>query len=514
MLVNPLLPWIADMEFPEKSRPLCRPKLLPDEWIETYLFRVARANGVSSPKLSDIERFRPTLQATAGSKPQGYPVWATAAMPRWSVVTRPNRIRYCPACMVESRHIRSRWRLTMLEVCTLHHIRLKDDLAEPVMTRGHTQEDMHLITDITEDQLWDGATCPMPGERRHVARLWSDFERLILEDNTAIAFERLRYILLFEALLDALATTERDSESLPVGTPRSTRVAALVQAHRFKLAADSKGIFDFLDQIVVPEHRTAVLSRLRRMLLDESYKQTCFSALPIAELRKRFFMDWKDTSSSQSDGVRLENGEAPDGGVRLETAARMIGCSADLLWLLVRSRILQDTSAGRHERKRYAHLTPKAVEACRRWYAFIATREQAKEKLQIAQRGYVSLLRSGLLRPLPFIKHPYFQQSDLDDLCRRFETISQPCPSDISHLQSLFGEWLPCRGTYKRTSPDMLQEALRGSFPVFRRLDYPGLSAYFVDWRAIDRLHRLKRDEAANHAQKAAPVQQLSLLLE
>lgn len=502
------------MEFPERTGPLCRPKLLPDEWIETYLFRVARANGVPRPKLSDLERFRPTLQVTAGSKPQGYPMWGEATFPRWSVATRANRIRYCPACMVESRHIRSRWRLTTLEVCTLHHIRLKDDLAEPVMTRGHMQEGMHLISDITEDQLWAGATCPMPSERRYLARLWGDFERLIIGGNTSVAFNRLTYVLFLEALLDALATTVPDSESLPVDTPRSTRLAAVVETHRLVLAADSNGVLDFLDQIVVPEHRSVVLRRLRRMLLDEAYRPTCLSALPIADLRKRFFMEGQEMFASQTGSLRLGSREVPKGGVSLENAARMIGCSQDLLWRLIRSRILQGASASGRERKRYAYLTPQALEACRRWYASIATRGQVKEQLGIAQRGYVSLLSSGLLRPLPFIKRPYFQRSDLTELCRRFEAISQPCPSDISHLQSLFGEWLPCRGKYRRTSPELLQEALRGGFPVFRRPGCPGLSAYFVDWRAIDRMDRFKRDEAARHAGKASPVQQLSLFLE
>jgi hypothetical protein len=416
--------------------------------------------------------------------------------------------------MVESRHIRSRWRLTMLEVCTLHHIRLKDDLAEPVMTRDHTQAGTHLIADITEDQLWDGATCPMPGERRHMGRLWSDFERLILEDKKSVAFERLTYILLIEALLDALASTVPDSECHPAGTSRSTRMAALVEMHHFGLAPDSGGILDFLDQIVVPQHRSAVLTRLRRMQLDEAYRPTCFSALPIADLRKRFFVEGQELWASEAGGLRHDICPMPTGCVSLEKAARMIECPKNLLWRLVRGQILQGVTASGHKRKRYGYLTPHALEACRRWYASIATREQVKEELQIAQRGYVSLLRAGLLRQLPFIKLPHFQRSDLADLCRRFEAIAQPCPSDISHLQSLFGEWLPGRGKYERTSPDMLQEALRGGFPVFRRPDYPGLSAYFVDWSAIDRLHRLKRDEDAARAQKAGPVRQLSLALE
>ena len=198
----------------------------------------------------------------------------------------------------------------------------------------------------------------------------------------------------------------------------------------------------------------------------------------------------------------------------LEQASREIGCPQNLLKHLIRNNIVPGGGAGRHERKRCAYLLPQTLAACRRWYASIATRDQAKEQLHLAQRAYVALLSSGLLRPLTFGQRPYFQRSDLEELCRQFEGVSLSCPSDISHLQSLFGEWLPSYGQYRRTSPDILHEALRGGFPIFRRLDYPGLSAYFVDWRAIDRLNRFKRDEDAKRAQQAGPVRQLSLPLE
>src|SRR5476649_1636338 len=126
--MNRLHLWSVDMNtYLISGLPLCRPKMLTDEWVETYLFRVARANGIRNPRLSDTERIRPTLPATAFSKPDGYPIWSDSTLPRWSVVTRVNRIRYCPECLAQSRHIRSRWRLTVFDVCTIHHIRLKDD---------------------------------------------------------------------------------------------------------------------------------------------------------------------------------------------------------------------------------------------------------------------------------------------------------------------------------------------------------------------------------------------------
>ncbi|WP_156967108.1 TniQ family protein [Paraburkholderia ferrariae] len=232
--------------------PLCRPKRLPDEWTETYLFRVARANGIPRPRLSDIERFRPMLPVTASSKSDGYPVWSDTPLPRWSVVTRVNKIWYCPACMVESRHIRSRWRLTVFEVCTLHQIRLKDNLAERVMTRGYKQDGKYFVTDVSDEQLWEGAVCPMPGEREHVERMWSGFEQLVVQGDPSGAFEHLVYVLFLEALLDAIAYATPESDLLPIDAPRSTRLAGLAAKYQFTVAPDSNCIGDFLRQITAP----------------------------------------------------------------------------------------------------------------------------------------------------------------------------------------------------------------------------------------------------------------------
>ena len=64
--MSPFLPWSDDMSAANLiSLPLCRPSPYPDEWSETYLFRVARANGIYRPRMSDIERLRPTLGRVA-----------------------------------------------------------------------------------------------------------------------------------------------------------------------------------------------------------------------------------------------------------------------------------------------------------------------------------------------------------------------------------------------------------------------------------------------------------------
>ncbi|WP_157638865.1 TniQ family protein [Burkholderia ubonensis] len=499
----------------EPSVPLCRPKILPDEWIETYLFRVARANGIRRPRLCDVDRFRPTLAATASSKPDGYPIWTDIPLPRWSVVTRVNKIRYCPACMVQSRYIRSRWRLTAFEVCTLHFIRLKDDLAEPVMTRGYKQPDRYFVNEVTDEQLWAGAVCPMPSERKHVDRLWSKFERLILESDLRGSVEQLTHILFLEALLDAAACTEPERESLPIDAPRSTRLAEFSERYQYSLASNSDGIRDFFEQISAPLHRARMLMRLHRMLLDEARRPTCLSSLPISDLRKRFLMVSTKTVIPQTRGDLHPYRRAPHGYVSFREAVSLIGCSSELLKELTQERFAQDVVTIERGGNRYIYIPFLTVKACRRWYASVTTCEEIMAELRISRHCYVILKNSGLLRPIAIKgRTPYFHRIHLADLCRRLDNISQPFSIDRSPLLPLFGTWLPCSGRYISASLVMLKEVFDGKFPIFRRLENPGLSAYFIDSTAIERLHQLKMTAAAERVKLGWAPEQLSLLSE
>lgn len=495
------------------SVPLCRPKILNDEWAETYLFRVARANGMDRPRLRDIDRFRATLAATASSKPDGYPTWTDLPLPRWSVVTRVNKIRYCPACMVQSRYIRSRWRLTGFEVCTLHFIRLKDDLVEPVLTRGYNEPGRYFLSEVTDEQLWAGAVCPMPSERQHVDRLWSKFERLILECDLPSAVEHLTHILFLEALLDAAICTEPKRESFPTEAPRSMRLASLADRYQYSLVVDLSGILDFFQQIDTKLHRARMLIRLHRMLRDEARRPTCLSRLPISSLRERLLMIGTKSAIEQTQGALCSHRRAPQGYVTFRKAVSLIGCSNGLLKDLAQKRFPRDIVTINQGENRCIYIPISAVEACRRWYASITTREEMMAELRISRNCYVLLNRSNLLRPISIMgRTSYFDRTHLADLCRRLDNVSRPFTIDRSPLLPLFGTWLPCSGRYISVSLVMLMEIFDGKFPVFRQLESPGLSAYFIDSTALERLHQLKMTAAADRVKLGWAPEQLSLL--
>lgn len=492
--------------------PLCRPKMLTDEWIETYLYRVIRANGIRQPLLTDLERFRPTLPATASSKPDGYPIWGDCALPRWSVSTRLKKIRYCPACLTESRHIRSRWRLKLFEVCTIHHIRLKDDLAEPVMTRGYKEVGRYLVTDVTDEQLWVGSVCPMPSERRHVEQLWAGFERSIVDDDISAALEKLPCILFLETLFDAIATTATDSGYLPIGVPRSTSSAKIAEQFQYQATPSIDGIRKLLDQIAVIEHRRVVLARLRRVLGDEANRPTCLSNLPIADLRMRLLDDGRQWPDTPTRGLVHPPHAAPKGYVSFEKAALLIGCTAGFLQYFINNDAYPDAIFVQRGQTHYTFLPLQEVEACRRWYASLVTREHVMSAFHIDKMGCSALVSVGLLDQVQIGPFTFFQRSSLTNICRRLEDVSRPVDAVDAHLHPLFCSSITGTHILYTDLIGILMKVFDGNLPIFRHLTNPGLSAYFVEQHALNRVHQLRILEQARCRYQTEARYQLSLL--
>lgn len=492
--------------------PLCRPKMLTDEWIETYLYRVIRANGIRQPLLTDLERYRPTLPATVSSKPDGYPIWGDCALPRWSVIARHKKIRYCPACLTESRHIRSRWRLNFFAVCTIHHIRLKDDLAEPVMTRGYREDGRYLVTDVTDEQLWAGSVCPMPSERRHVEQLWAGFERSIIENDIPAALEKLPCILFLVALFDAIARTTGDSGYLPISVPCSTTFAKVAEQFQYQATPNIDGIRTLLDQIAVIEHRHVVLARLRRMLGDEADRPTCLSNLPIADLRMQLLNDGRQWPDTPTRGLVHPPHAAPKGYVSFEKAALLIGCAAGFLQYLINNDAYPDAIFVQRGQTYYIFLPLQEVEACRRWYASLVTREHVMSAFHIDKMGCSALVSVGLLDQVQIGPFTFFQRSSLTNICRRLEDVSRPFDAVDAHLHPLFCSSITDRHILYTDLIGILIKIFDGKLPIFRHLTNPGLSAYFVEQHALNRVHQLRKLEQARRRYQTQARYQLSLL--
>lgn len=257
----------------------CRPKILPDEWVETYLVRLARANGIWYPWRSDIELLRRSSPATAKSGSDGVPNWGNITLPEGSIAKRGSAIRYCPACVEQSKYIRARWRLNKFDVCTVHNIRLKDDVVEHTLTQKSRRAGKHLLSEVTKGQLWAGAVCPMPIERRYIERTWSGFERSILERNLDQATSHLACAILMDGLLDTLA----DIDYKRTESKGATRRAQLAAKYEYLTTGSKEGISRFIHQITDPAHCRAARRYLHSVMYAEWRSPTCLSSMPIAQ---------------------------------------------------------------------------------------------------------------------------------------------------------------------------------------------------------------------------------------
>lgn len=501
------------MTTPYTSRPPCRPKILPDEWVETYLLRLAKANGIRRPWIHDIELFRPTLPFTAVSDPNGHPSWGGVTLPSWSVLGRVSKIRYCPACMEESKHIRARWRLASFEVCTVHNIRLKEDLVEPAFRASDGRGTKHLLAEVTDDQLWAGAVCPMPVERDYVIRMWADFERSILNHDVERAVSKLPYTILLERMLDSLAVARLGRAQPRADAQRALHRAAFAARYNFSTTGTLEGVRIFLDQIREPLHRRTALQCLRRVLGDEELRPTCLSTVPIADLRDRLTPTVSESNAagpSKPPSKRAHRAQY----VSFKRATFLIGCRPRLLQHLVHHQYFGEIKVLARGERRHRFLPLHEVEACRRWYHSVRTPEAAMQELQLDKRSYKVLLGANLLRSMKIDSQTWHRRSDLADLCRRLENVSQPHSARKTTLYPLFGDWMFDKSTPCSILQEVLKEIFHGEFYVFRQLEALGVSAYYVDHAVVDRLRLLRRNHRAERKYGGALSDQPQLVSE
>src|SRR5471030_1274817 len=180
-----------------------RPMRKADEWIATHLVRVARANGLRYPSTNDIERLN-TIAVELGPKAESGANDYLSELPNWAKKKAGSPIRYCPACFQEDRFVRARWRLTRLEMCTKHHLHLKTGLVEPALCVTVNYPDPIQLNEISDSQLWDGATCPMPADKTYALGIWEAFEQASQGSDPRQVTESLAWALLAEHILDAV----------------------------------------------------------------------------------------------------------------------------------------------------------------------------------------------------------------------------------------------------------------------------------------------------------------------
>lgn len=494
-----------------ESIPL-RPILQLDEWTETYLGRVARSNGVARPWRNDLDLVRPLLPATSMSRTDGVPRYGELELPRWATVGRAAQIRYCPACLADSFHIRARWRLPMFEVCTLHNVRLKTGLVEPAVTGGYKTPGRRLVSELTLEEAWADSICPMQDERLYTRAVWGPFEQAVVRQTATDDICRsLAWALLTERLIDAVVIVVRGPGYPRRDLPRSTHRAQWLMTTGLMLSATSEGLLGFLKTLLHPARRRAASSCLDSLLASEAHEPTILSLLPLQGLRDRMMAAAPETGMIQACGA-LPRRQHPEDFVSLDRAEALVGCTPGILTHLVREKVFSSVRTVGHGRKKYVFIHQSEVEVCRRWFSSLMSCEQVTAELQIDRRGYLVLLDAGHLRPLHIASRGWHNRQVVAALLNRLDDVARAFPERETSLQPLFGEWMFRRGRPRSILIQIVNEIVRGELPLFRKLGEPGLLAYYVDQATIERLRWLAGVSRRQSDQQSQFVGQLSLL--
>ncbi|MFM0371058.1 hypothetical protein [Paraburkholderia aspalathi] len=208
----------------------------------------------------------------------------------------------------------------------------------------------------------------------------------------------------------------------------------------------------------------------------------------------------------------LPRRQHPEDFVSLDRAEALIGCSPGILTHLVREKVFSSVRTVGHGRKKYVFIHQSEVEACRRWFSSLMSCEQVMAELQIDRRGYLVLLDAGHLRPLHIASRGWHNRQVVAALLNRLDGVARAFPERETSLQPLFGKWMFRRGRPRSILMQVVNEIVCGELPLFRKLDEPGVHAYYVNEATIERLRWLAGVSRRQSDQQSQFVGQLSLL--
>lgn len=484
-----------------------RASMEQDEWTETYLGRAVREFGVLRPWRPDIEVMRRNLPKTAALTDDGRPFYGAEMLPGWAAVGRQAQIRVCAQCFLQGRYVRARWRIPFLTACTVHGTVLKGGLVEPAITHAYKRPDKRAVSDVTEDELMDGAMCPTPVGLDYVRMIWQPFEQAVcLDEAPGVIADRLAWALLAERLVDAAVTAHRGPDYPTRDVPRHEHRGWWLSKERLHITPDRAGVLAFLLEQGGSSRRRAILAALARLVGDECRKRTIMSRLPLVELRERILA--AAPIGERPGSGALPRALHPPGCKSFEAVEAILGCPPNMLYLMLQEGHFDGVKRIQFGRKRYIFVPDAEVDRVRRLFATYVTFPELLEELAIDKRAYWALHDAGFVPPIELGNWRRYRRQDISALMSRLDSASRPVPASNLGLQPLMGDWLHMRRRPRACIAQVLADILEGRVSLFKRLDKQGLQAFLVDPSAPTRLRSISEAHlAANKIARNAPTQ-------
>lgn len=476
-----------------------RAPLRPDEWPETYLISLVRAQGLRRPWGHDLELIRSVLpweqpgaersqrdsRNSAATYVQGRPQYGVAPLPPWASIVRAMPLRYCPHCLVETRYFRTRWRFTGLHACTVHGCLLKADLADQALTANYSRDGLLRWERVEDAQILDAGVCCMPREMRAVSMVWKPLELMAYQSSTpredAELGMRASWSVLTWRLLEEISRAHHKKVIVQPTTGPLTGVARLVEDLGLVAAPSREGLEQLFASLRENAHVLAAKRFLDGLLVQEAKAVTALSTLPLEDLRQRLMQSAPLGTSRTPHGdmsFRTEREHAISKSALLEEV-NPIGGGAWIVDQWIRKKLIATTKVLREG------MAFTFIDRCeaRRVRTYLLSLIHARDLVQqhdLDWRTYKAIRDTGLLETGMLGMRGYLRRKDVNSLASRLELMSGPANAPSALRWKLFSEGTLFLAEQRSTFLALVRAALDGQIAVYRDLSKPGLSAFSI----------------------------------
>jgi len=486
---------------------LLRRPMRPDEWGESYLADLIRLNGVLEPKTQLVDRVRSSLpwypvpgrpsvsvdRFSLESPISGRPEYGNRDLPRWATLHRRTAPRYCPLCMVESRYIRTRWRISMLPICTLHGCYLKKELADPALTVKHKNLGLRSLFEASDEQLMEGAVCCLPAELAVARMVWEPLERAAEacaqpHADSALA-ERAGWTVVAWHLLGRVANIHRLQTHRQAGSNALSNITNFMAAGRARISPSQQGVRAFVLDITDRAQCRAIAQCLRALIAHDCNKGCVLSRASMTELYDALQAASPQMAARSTHYERQFREEGVQ-ALRRQHAIDYLGIGKTEFDGWMKKLLLPNVTVfktGKHQFKLFGRADLK--QAKHYWHSLISVEDFLAEQ-NIDLPIYQALCNQRILKPEKLGHRHYLRRRDLSTLACRLELICRPAAKQGTNRRyPLFGAITfppKCRA---ETIGAFVHAALEGRFPVYRCLHLPGLSSFYVGDKGLAWIH-------------------------
>lgn len=481
-----------------RAHPPVRTPMLSDEWPETYLVSLARAQGLRKPWGHDVELIRSFLPwesppsadiARVGESRsqylQGRPQYGDLPLPPWASIVRAMPLRYCPDCLIEKRYFRTRWRFSGLLACTTHGCLLKSDLADQAITANYSRKDLLKFEDAGEMQFLDAALCCLPREHHAVSMVWRPLELMAQNSASPRVDDALGQLaswsVLLWRLLEEISRAHHKKVLKQPTTGQLTGVGRLIEELGVVTAPSLDGMLALFSALRENIHVLAAKRFLDWITSQETGAPTALSSLPLKSLRERL------TSFAPVATPRTPHGEmafreqlkrAVNKSVLLEELAP-IGGGSDIVNRWIRRKLIPTTKVSR-EGMDFTFIERKdLLQARRTLLSLIQARDFAAEH-ELDWITYKAIRDTGLIKTGVLGIRGYLYRRDIVALTCQLELMSSPVHGASGLRWQLFCESTLHIAEQRTTFVALVRAATQGQIRVYRDLSKPGLSAFSI----------------------------------